>query len=57
MMSPRPAGSRPVRAPNSRELTDVPIAGVAAKICLQVRRFICGNAACAVRTFVEQIDG
>lgn len=41
----------------SRELTDVPIAGVVTKIRLVVRRFLCGNAACAVRTFVEQVDG
>jgi transposase len=41
----------------SRELKDVAIAGVATKIWLHVRRFICGNAACAVRTFVEQVDG
>ncbi|GAA0587724.1 ISL3-like element IS469 family transposase [Paractinoplanes ferrugineus] len=30
---------------------------MATKIQLHVRRFICGNAACAVRTFVEQVDG
>ncbi|WP_203745778.1 transposase [Actinoplanes cyaneus] len=41
----------------SRELRDVPIAGVATRIQLQVRRFICGNAACIPRTFVEQVDG
>jgi transposase len=41
----------------SRELTDVPIAGVVTRIRLHVRRFICGNIACAVRTFVEQVDG
>jgi transposase len=41
----------------SRELADVPIAGVAATIWLRVRRFICGNADCAVRTFAEQVDG
>lgn len=41
----------------SRELSDVPIAGVATKILLRVRRFICGNAACTVRTFAEQVDG
>jgi transposase len=46
-----------VHGRHCRELADVPIAGVAAKICLQVRRFICGNAACTVRTFVEQVDG
>jgi transposase len=40
-----------------RELADVPIAGVAARIVLRVRRFVCGNAGCAVRTFVEQVDG
>ena len=41
----------------SREVADVPIAGVATRIWLQVRRLICGNADCAVRTFAEQIDG
>lgn len=40
-----------------RELADVPIAGVAARIWLRVRRFVCGNASCAVRTFAEQVDG
>jgi zinc-finger of transposase IS204/IS1001/IS1096/IS1165 len=41
----------------SRELRDVSVAGATAKIRLQVRRFICVNAACTVRTFVEQVDG
>jgi transposase len=45
-----------VRGRWSRELSDVPIAGVATKILLQVRRFICGNAGCTVRTFAEQVD-
>ncbi|UQU64627.1 ISL3 family transposase [Couchioplanes caeruleus] len=40
-----------------RELADVPIAGAAARIWLRVRRFVCGNAGCAVRTFAEQVDG
>jgi hypothetical protein len=41
----------------SRELADVPIAGVTARIWLQVRRFVCRNAGCSVRTFAEQVDG
>lgn len=40
-----------------RELKDVSVGGVTAKIRLQVRRFICGNAACTVRTIAEQVDG
>lgn len=40
-----------------RELADVPVAGTAVRIWLRVRRFVCGNAGCAVRTFAEQVDG
>jgi transposase len=40
-----------------RELADVPIAGVATRIWLRVRRFVCGDTGCAVRTFAEQVDG
>ena len=40
-----------------RELADVAIAGVAVGILLRVRRFVCGNARCMVRTFVKQVDG
>jgi transposase len=40
-----------------RELADVPVAGMRVRIWLEVRRFVCGSAGCAVRTFVEQVDG
>ncbi|MEW2496811.1 hypothetical protein AB0942_25240 [Streptomyces nodosus] len=36
---------------------DVPSAGKRVRLCLRVRRFICGNASCEWRTFVEQIAG
>ncbi|MFE5097279.1 transposase [Streptomyces sp. NPDC056638] len=36
---------------------DVPSAGKRVRLCLRVRRFICGNASCERRTFVEQIAG
>ncbi|MDQ8705432.1 transposase family protein [Streptomyces sp. LHD-70] len=37
--------------------SDVPSAGRRVMLCLRVRRFICGNAACDQRTFVEQVTG
>ncbi|MFG1990968.1 ISL3 family transposase [Actinoplanes sp. NPDC048988] len=40
-----------------RQLTDTPVAGQPTRILLRVRRFICANTACAVRTFVEQVNG
>ncbi|MBO3741786.1 ISL3 family transposase [Actinoplanes flavus] len=40
-----------------RQLTDTPVAGQPARILLRVRRFICANTSCVVRTFVEQVDG
>ncbi|MEV8536191.1 ISL3 family transposase [Streptomyces sp. NPDC051211] len=36
---------------------DVPSAGKRVRLCLRVRRFICGNALCERRTFVEQVAG
>ncbi|MFE7791558.1 transposase family protein [Streptomyces sp. NPDC057460] len=36
---------------------DVPSAGKRVRLCLRVRRFVCGNALCERRTFVEQIAG
>lgn len=36
---------------------DVPSAGKRVRLCLWVRRFICGNALCERGTFVEQIAG
>lgn len=38
-----------------RTLADLPWAGHAARIFLQVRRFFCDQAACARRTFTEQL--
>src|SRR5258708_36383114 len=40
-----------------RELTDVPWIGCRVKLLLKVRRFRCGNARCARRTFTEQLPG
>jgi hypothetical protein len=36
---------------------DVPSAGMRVRLSLRVRRFVCGNALCERRTFVEQIAG
>ncbi|MCX4530039.1 transposase family protein [Streptomyces sp. NBC_00841] len=36
---------------------DVPSAGKRVRLCLRVRRFVCENALCERRTFVEQIAG
>jgi transposase len=40
-----------------RRLADLPVAGRLVELCLTVRRFFCGNAACGIRTFVEQVAG
>ncbi|MFE4666020.1 ISL3 family transposase [Streptomyces sp. NPDC056716] len=36
---------------------DLPSAGRRVVLCLRVRRFVCGNALCERRTFVEQVPG
>ena len=40
-----------------RRLADLPVAGRLVELCLTVRRFFCGNTACGMRTFVEQVSG
>jgi len=40
-----------------RQLQDVPLAARPVRIALEVRRFVCVNAACSQRTFTEQIPG
>lgn len=38
-----------------RCLSNAALGGAETQICLQVRRFFCGNAACARKTFAEQV--
>jgi hypothetical protein len=40
-----------------RRLQDLSCAGRPVQVVLEVRRFICGNPACEVATFAEQVDG
>ena len=40
-----------------RRLQDLSCCGRPVQVVLQVRRFICDNAACVVATFAEQVDG
>lgn len=40
-----------------RRLADATVAGRRVVIRLRVRRFVCDNKECAVRTFAEQVDG
>ncbi|WP_426404494.1 hypothetical protein ACN9M0_29820 [Streptomyces sp. R-07] len=35
----------------------MPSAGMRVRLCLRVRRFVCGNTWCERRTFVEQMAG
>jgi transposase len=49
--------SRRVHSSYERRLVDPPIGGRAATIELTVRRFFCDVAACARRTFAEQVAG
>ena len=48
--------SRRVHSRYQRQLADTASGGQEMLICLQARRFICGNAVCAT-TFAEQVPG
>jgi transposase len=50
-------GSDRVHSRYRRRLADAPIGARTVVIQLCVRRFFCGNASCARRTFVEQVPG
>jgi transposase len=47
--------ARRVHSHYTRTVTDVPWAGVAARIFFRARRFFCDNPACERRTFTEQL--
>jgi hypothetical protein len=49
--------SRRVHSRYQRQLADSASGGQEMLICLQARRFICGNAVCAKATFAEQVPG
>ncbi|MGC7103042.1 transposase family protein [Amycolatopsis lurida] len=40
-----------------RRVSDAAIGGQEMLICLQVRRFFCGNEECSKKTFAEQVSG
>ena len=49
--------SRRVHSRYDRRLLDTAVAGQETLIQLRVRRFVCANAACAKKTFAEQVPG
>jgi transposase len=49
--------SRRVHSRYQRQLADTASGCQEVLICLQARRFICGNAGCAKATFAEQVQG
>lgn len=49
--------SRRVHSRYDRLLSDLAIGGRRVEIQIRVRRWFCANTDCAVRTFVEQVDG
>jgi transposase len=49
--------SRRVHSRYERKLADTASGGQEVLICLQARRFFCGNDACAKGTFAEQVPG
>ena len=49
--------SRRVHSRYQRRLADTGCAGQEVLICLQARRFFCGNDACRRSTFAEQVPG
>lgn len=49
--------SRRVHSRYVRRLADVAVGGRTVSIRVKVRRFVCENASCAARTFVEQVEG
>ena len=49
--------SRRVHSSYQRRLADTASGGQEVLIDLQVRRFFCGNPACAKTTFAEQVPG
>lgn len=49
--------SRQVHSSYQRQLADTASGGREVVIDLQVRRFFCGNGACAKATFAEQVPG
>jgi len=51
------AASRRVHSSYQRQLADTASGGQEVLIDLQVRRFFCGNPACAKTTFAEQVPG
>ena len=51
------AVSRRAHSRYERRLCDTAVAGQETMIHLQVRRFFCGNQACAKKTFAEQVPG
>jgi transposase len=51
------AASRRVHSRYERRLLDTAVAGQQLLIHLRVRRFVCGNTACAKKTFAEQVPG
>ena len=49
--------SRRVHSRYERRLADTASGGREVVICLQARRFFCGNEGCARATFAEQVPG